>query len=205
MLPIEIAQRLKFPGQIEKAFLQYLKRAKLSIDQSKTIASQNLYHRKSITGLNTVQFFTGQYDQNETNVPTGSFLRPASEHFVIYGIKLSAVFTNLPITNVAQQVFTGGITDSFTLVSSEVQKLVQSQMNLVVNGIQVLKNMPLSESVANITTENQGVILLNEPVIWAGQTEIDLSIAAKNGVQWGDAGSNFYMGLGVELIGIGLI
>lgn len=205
MLPIEIAQRLKFPGQIEKAFLKYLTRAKLPIDQSKTIASQNLYHRKNVSGLNSVQFFTGNYNVNETNVPTGSFLRPASEHFVIYGIKIFLAENNRPIENVAQEIFFGGICENFNISGAELQKFIQSQLTFLVNGVQVLKNMPLSESVANITTDEQGVILLNEPVIWAGQTEAQITINAKPGILYGNVSNEIFLALGIELIGIGLI
>ena len=82
---------------------------------------------------------------------------------------------------------------------------MQSQLSFLVNGVQVLKNMPLSESVANITTDEQGVILLNEPVIWGGQTEAQITVNAKPGILYGDVANELFVALGIELIGIGLI
>jgi len=193
MLPVEIAARLKFPGRIEKAFLNYLEKSGAKVNQSKTIASQILYHQKETLGQNSVDFFTGQSIGDDTNI-NGSFIRPESEHFVIYAIK--CYLTDNGGTPTADRVYENGILGNALLVDAVNLNAVFS---LTVNSVRLLKNVPLTEFDALSVTETAGYLLLNEPILWEGQTELKLNVKAKPGETFNDESLRF------ELIGMGLI
>lgn len=192
MLPIEMAARLKNPGLIEKQFLQYLKDSGAKVTQSKTIASQILYHQKDLTGLNSTEFFTGEKVNGMSNI-NGSFVRPESEHFVIYGIRCLYAEEASPLPDT---IYNNGILSNLVL-SGPVP--VNSVFSMTVNSIRVLKNVPLTEFDSLSTDETGGFFLLNEPVLWMGQTELKIALNAKPGQTY--AGENIRF----ELLGIGLI
>ena len=122
MLPLTIQKRLASPGKLENEFLNFLRKANAPIDQSKTIAYQVLTDSKLTGGQNNVEFFTGDFVQNRTNID-GSYIRPSSEHFLIYGIRgyynddvppldltnfkssISAVPSNLAINEFSSEIF----------------------------------------------------------------------------------------------------
>jgi len=194
MLPEEMEARLKFPGKIEEAFLNYLKKSDAKVNQSKTIATQILYHQKEVLGLNSVDFFTGQKDADGSNI-NGSFVRPESEHFVIYGIKCYlSPNGGTPIT--ADRIYENGILSNPNLVDFVPLNAVFS---VTINSVRVLKNVPLTEFDSLSTAETGGFFLLNEPLLWQGQTELKLNLKAKTGQTFNDESMRF------ELVGIGLI
>lgn len=202
MLPLETEFRLLNPGAIETAFINYLKKSKAKIDQDKTIASVHLYHQKEITGLNTVEFFTGDFIAQNTNIEGSSFIRPMSEHFVITQLKIFIGET--PESEPAFEVnYTPGIIDN--LAVSGIAQLTKATLNMEVNGIRYLKNLPLGESDANLTGDEVGQIPLNEPILWQGNTDCIIQVKAKPGQTFGNVGLNQYQYMRMELIGIGLI
>lgn len=188
MIPVEIAARINNPGKIEKALLHYLEKSGAKVNQSKTIASQILYHQKALNGLNSVEFFTGNLNSEETNIV--NFTRPESEHFLIYGIKAYYLDDTDPI-GVYETGIVGG-----PLLGPE---LVNANISITVNSVRVLKNLPCTEFDALDITQNQGIAMLNEPILWPGQTSLILTLQAKPGVNFGLECVRF------ELIGIGLI
>lgn len=80
MLPIQIERRFAHPKRLQKEFLNYLKESNAPINQSKSIASNILYHAKDISLQKNISFFTGTYISTDTNI-VGNFVRPESEHF----------------------------------------------------------------------------------------------------------------------------
>ena len=193
MLPIEIQARLRRPGAIEKNFLEYLQKSKARVNMSKTIASQVLYHQKPVANQNIVQFFTGQNFPGQSNIES-TFTRPESEHFVIYGMRCFLGNLTEP-GETALSAYTLGITDSpFGDVN-----FLNSVFSLEINGITLLKNVPLTEFDSLTTTNFAGMLLLNEPLLWQGQQQMKLTLKAKPGVTFGDFNVRF------ELYGIGLI
>lgn len=179
------------PGQTERNFLNYLKESKAKISQSKTIAKQVLNNSKYAAAVNTVTFFTGEPVPVETNV-TGSFERPESEHFLIYGIRFYSSkkdFRTIPTSSVFQR----GDTD----LTPEINNAI---VNVECNSIRVLKNVPMDKfSFVNTSSNNLGTMLLDEPILWQGQQELLITISTKDGSNFDDVSLRF------DLVGIGLI
>jgi hypothetical protein len=189
MLPEEIEARIKAPGKLEKAFLQYLQDAKCNIDQSKTIATQVLYHQVELNGQSAVDFFTGNLDTANTNI-VGSFVRPQSEHFVIYAIRIYQGSGSPSIYLPGYDQFDPVINPAYS----------NSYFSLQVNSVRVLKNVPVTEFDTENTNNYRGYFLLNEPIIWEGQTEAKLTLQAPQGTLFpADLAIRF------EFVGIGLI
>lgn len=203
MLPLETEYRILNPGAIENAFINYLSKSGAKIDMDKTIAQVNLYHQKEITGLNTVNFFTGDFVAQDTNIEGSSFIRPMSEHFVIVAIKLWLSETN--VSEPAYELpFYPGIIDNQAFPGT-LQDLTAAVLSMEVNGVRYLKNLPIAESDGGINSDEIGQILLNEPILWQGNTDCIIQVKAKPGRTFGDAPSDIFQYLRVELIGIGLI
>ena len=90
LIPSLVLQHLQNPAQIEKLFIQYIEKAGLRIDNSKTIAGIAYYHKQQFAaGETSKKYFTGTYNENETNMPGNSFIRPQSEHSLIWAIRSS--------------------------------------------------------------------------------------------------------------------
>jgi len=203
MLPLETEYRILNPGVIENAFINYLNKSGAKIDMDKSIASVNLYHQKEITGLNTVEFFTGDFIAQNTNIEGSSFIRPMSEHFVIVALKISLSETaeSEPAFEVE---YAPGVIENPILGGSAAQ-LSKAVLNMEVNGIRYLKNLPIGESDANLTGDEIGQIPLNEPILWQGNTDCIIQVKAKPGQTFGNAGATQFQYMRMELIGIGLI
>jgi hypothetical protein len=187
MLPASIRKRFAQPGLMERQFLDYLEQANLRIDNSKTIASQSLYHQINVTGNTVTEFFTGEFLNADTNVPGSNFVRPQSEHFVIYGIRILTGTSDTETDvyyNAGNPSADAGLSNSVLTVTN--------------NNVTELKNYPLAEALSDLTTRDQSLILLDEPIIWGGQTELKATLNLK---------ASLYTALAVrvELVGIGLI
>jgi len=185
MLPLSIQNRFKNPGALEKHFIAYLQKAGLEISNSKTISSQALYHQVNVGGSLVNTFFTGTLTTGETNIE-GSFVRPQSEHFVIYGIRIfEGIDSSVIDTNWVAGITTAEIENgNFTITNnSEVE----------------LKNYPMTEALAGLTTKDQGLILLDQPIIWAGQTSLSLVFSMFSTPGSADANVR------IQLLGMGLI
>ena len=190
MLPLAIMKRFKNPGELEEEFMQYLSDAKLDFAQSKTIASVSLYNQQLVTGQRTSFFSSAPYVLADTNIPGGSFTRPQSEHFVIYGVRIS--YGDAEALTAVEQYYTPGNAANTAFFSN-------ANFTLNNNGINVLKDYPVAESLQDLTTKDAGLILLDEPVIWAGSTELDCELVSKSAVPPQNAA------IRITLIGIGLI
>lgn len=188
MLPNSILNRFKRPAQMEEDFIKYLQAAGARIDNSKTIASVSYYHQLDGVLSNNLSFFTGTRVQGDTNL--ASFVRPQSEHALIYAIKL-------------WQGDNGGVTifDSNWTAGSSDSVLQNCQFSITNNSEVELKNYPVTDFQNDLTTKDQGTIFLDEPIIWLGQTELILRLNTAT------SGTTFSADTPVrfELVGIGLI
>lgn len=191
MLPLQIEKRFRNPGELERLFLNYLKKSNAPINQSKSIASSVLSHAKDVSLQSSVDFFTGTFIASDTNI-VGNFVRPESEHLLIYGVRLYS--SNRSLTAVDEQPWLRGLAG----ISSDV--LVSSTCTINVNSVRLLKRIPLTEFDLDITTKDRGTLFLDEPILWQGQTELRLSLNAPDGATIGDV--NF---IKFDLVGIGLI
>jgi hypothetical protein len=193
MLPKEIIKRFLHPGQMEKDFMNYLKKSKAKVNQDKTLATNVLYHAVPVvTGDVQAQFFTGQYINTNTNIDGGSFVRPESEHFLIYAIRLYNGDAAQPIDS----NYTRGGNSSSTGLSNAV-------VSLVCNSVQELKNVPLDQFDTDLYASAgqwRGTLLLDEPILWEGQTELEMTLRTKD-----PAGFSIDQALRFDLVGIGLI
>jgi len=176
--------QIKNPGQLQENFIKYLEEAGLSIDNSKTIAAVALYDQRQIAGTLVTKFFTGTFDSTNTNV-VGSFVRPQSEHVMITHIRVAdAVSATVNLSNWIPGVATAATKNA--------------RISILNNSEQELKKFPLTEFIAGLTTKDVGLLTLEEPILWQGQTELDLTFeAVSNPI----ANKN----LRITLIGIGLI
>lgn len=188
MLPEAIRKRFANPGELENEFLSYLQEAGLEVNQSKTIAQVDYYHQLAVTG-DVTSFFSGNFSQPLTNIQGASFIRPESEHVVIYAIRIS---TNIGGATPDGVFYTPGI-----LGNGPLDNCVFSINN---NKITDLNVYPTGEALDGLTTKDQGLILLDEPIIWAGQTALILQLAKLTTLPF-----TALTNVRFSLIGIGLI
>ncbi len=166
MLPLSIQKRFSQPAKLERDFLNYLRRANAPVDQSKTIAYEVLYHGLGVGGQNTVDFFTGALVQNQTNI-RGSFVRPQSEHFVIYAVRGYQAQPD-EVTNFNIQWQKGFTTSDFT-TDTPIAELVGAQMSVLINSVRMMKYVPLTEFDNVLTTKERGTMELGQLFLWQGQ------------------------------------
>jgi len=191
MLNKMMLSRFLKPGEMERNFLNYLKESKAKISQSKTIAKQVLNNSKYANGINTVNFFVGEPVPVETNV-TGSFERPESEHFLIYGIRFYSGTGDFRTIPTATQFNRGQ-----TYLNPQVNNAV---VNVECNSIRVLKNVPIDKfNNENTSSNDLGTMLLDEPILWQGQQEFLITMSTKDGSNFNNTSLRF------DLVGIGLI
>ena len=205
MLPLEIEKRIENPGLLEDQFIQYLIAGNWPIDQSKSIAYQVLTDYRNVSGRTNQNFFTGQLVQAQTNI-RGSYVRPQGEHFVIYGIRIyqadfdGAVdpqFLTWRKASYTNQNFNG--TPIPTAFSNATYTIVN-------NGVTELKNMPFLMHDNTLVTDERGTLFLNQPICWAGQTELILSVRTNGpGNPFAGDGQESNTLLRFDLVGIGLI
>jgi hypothetical protein len=165
---------LQDPNAILKSFMGLLKQKGANYDQAKTLAMFAADSKALITGLSSVSLFGTQY--------------PASEHFLIIGIRVLTGTGASP----ANTVYTPGVTEGTTQ---------NSLLNILNNGSVEIKDMPLSIfplSTGNSDT-NAGFISLFKPILWQGQTT--LSVVINQATPTATATSN----IDVQLIGLKLI
>ena len=198
MLPLSIQKRFAQPGKLEQEFLNYLRRANAPIDQSKTIAYDVLYHGLNVSNQSQAEFFTGALVQNQTNI-RGSFVRPQSEHFVIYGIRgyqsVPDEVTNFNVT------WKKGFTSTDATADTPDGILMNAQMSIQINSVRMNKYIPLGEFDNELTTKDRGTLILDQPLLWQGQTELKLT------VETNDPANLFLENqyLRFDLLGLGLI
>jgi len=54
--------------------------------------------------------------------------------------------------------------------------LVNAQMSVQVNSVRMLKYIPLTEFDNVLTTKDRGTMILDQPILWQGQTELKMTI-----------------------------
>jgi len=207
MLPLSIEKRISQPGLLERQFLNYLREANAPIDQSKSIAYEVLFDVKKSTAQNNVELFTGQLDQAYTNI-RGTYVRPQSEHFLIYGIRgykeddtIEQPF--VPLANIPMQK---GFSSNDGFVDKPVAPYSLATLSISVNSVRMSKKIPLTEFDNFMVNKERGTVYLDQPILWEGQTELKLRVETNdsNNVFPGIAGENESY-LRFDLLGIGLI
>ncbi len=179
MLPLQIQRRLANPSKLERDFMNFLELANAPVDQSKTIAESVLYDAKLVTGQSRVSFFTGEFDPALSNLE-GSYIRPSSEHFLIYGIIGYFTPKGIEGTDVGNKKFkwTKGFNSSdINEDQSPGSPFQYFNVSVTVNSVQLLKNVPSQDfdSEVKISSESGG-LLLNQPILWQGETQLELTI-----------------------------
>jgi len=185
-IPFQVLQHLQDPERFERLLMAYFKKAKLPFDQQKTIAAIDYYDQRNLTGDEVVTFFSGTFDQNNTNL-IGDFRKPQSEHSIVWGIRLWQG-QNAPVENTE---WLAGITDS---------QIQNAKMTIIVNNATKLKNWSLADAIREIITKDVGYFELPEPIIWPGQTDMTITVSSVSG-----AFNVPDINLRVQLVGIGLI
>jgi hypothetical protein len=188
MIPAQLARQFRAPKKMEKDFLNYLAAAKLTINQSKSIASIAYYHQLLIDTAPTLNFFTGTLTPEDTNL--NEFVRPESEHAVIYGIRIAVGDGSTPLAST--QPYTPGTGNNAAIENSTI--------TVTNNNVVVLEDYPLTEALESLTTKDDGLILLDENIIWAGQTSLSIRWTSKSAVS-----ETTNLPLRITLVGIGLI
>ena len=187
MLPSQIAARFANPGMIESWFINFLTDAGLEIKEDKSIASLTVYDQNSVGSTARVVYFQGTLTPADTNM-LNNFVRPSSEHMVIYGIRIESAAGIGPNAGFNYVPGTGGF-----------PQLENGIITVVVNGVKVLVDYPLAEALNGLTTKDQGLILLDEPIIWPGEEQVEITFVTKATTP--DATAK----MRVSLIGIGLV
>lgn len=186
-LPADFQQSLKYPKGLEKAFMKALDDANLKFDTSKTLAKVIRYDKKIASTFTRVTPFDGTSAfPFATNVQGAQ--KPNSEHDLYYAIRLS--YSDESLTNAP---WVKGLPPD--------PAIQNGTFSLAINGVAQLVNIPISTFIgqdADVTEMEQGVLLLDSPIWWPGQTtcrcELNFPIAALDDVS-----------LMVEFIGLGLV
>lgn len=169
MIPQAAWNELLNPGQSPTLLKAYFSKDGYPIDHEKTYGSMALYHWKTVALLSTVEFFTGVFQNAQTNIGNNSWVRPASEHMMIWGVRIeSAVEAQAN----ASPDFTPGSIDAWGK---------NCTLTIYANGTVQLKDYDLSEALENLTTRENGVIPLAIPFTWAGQEELTATLKNKQG------------------------
>jgi len=188
MLKKQMIQQFLNPKKIQKGFINYMEASKANINQDKTIAYTVLNDSKDINGLRVVDFFQGQNVPVQTNIE-GDFVRPESEHLLIYKIR----FYLAAGQSVTAANFNRGINGNASLINST--------FDVYSNGVRVLKNIPMTVFIQDATSSlnDRGTYTLDEPILWQGQTPFLLQMKDKSGLTYNTNAARF------DLVGIGLI
>ena len=205
MIPIQIQKRFANPGDLERNFMNYIDKANLVVSASKTIALQCLYDCKSVNNFQSVDFFTGAYDPLRPNIE-GDFVRPSSEHFLIYGIMASyAEKTSDADSADGKFNWVKGFTTSQRFADLPANPLQNAQVSIEVNSVRYLKFVPTTEFDGELGTKMNGYMFLNTPILWPGQQSLRLTLQTNDqSILFPNvAGEQFVVRF--DLFGIGLI
>lgn len=205
MIPLQIQKRFANPGKLERDFMNYISKANLPVQQSKTISTQVLYDCKRVDGFQSVEFFTGQFVQNLTNIE-GDFVRPASEHFLIYGIMASVVNASDANVGNGQLQWQKGFTSAVAFNDQPAVPFQNAQVSIQVNSVRYLKYVPTTEWDGELKTDSSGWCKLNTPILWPGQTSLvlELQTNAQN-ITFPQTAQGVQTLVRFDLYGIGLI
>ena len=189
MIPTLLGQMIANPGLFEKQFIDFLEAAGYDTKGvAKTIGKMELYHFKTMAGLQGNSFFSGTYTENATNVPGSDFVRPKGEHMVIYAIKIEE----------AAGAATFDVTNWIPGADSIYAK--NSNISVKINGVDRLIQIPLASATQDGITADQGLIILDEPIIWGGEVKAEVVVGSRDRLVVGAAQS----WMRITLVGIGL-
>jgi len=181
---VVLEKRIRNPFEFEEEFLAFWKEIGAQVTQEKSVAQVSLYDSRAL-GAGITRFFTGALVAFNTNL--SAFIRPETEHLLITRIKY--------LEGVAA-VVNESVWEPGTGLIEDATK--NGQISISNNGVQVLRRYPLNSSNGNITTKDDGVIELEEPIPWIGQTELIIDIDLPNAPGVNTNGQ-------IQLAGIGYI
>lgn len=188
MLKKQMIQQFMTPKKIQRAFINYLAKNEAKINQDKTIAYTVLNDARNIGGERVVDFFTGQNLPIATNIE-GDFVRPESEHLLIYKIRLYVA----PGDDLETANYNRGSSGNIAYNNSVI--------DVYNNGVRMLKNIPIADFIQENTSSinDRGTLTLDEPILWQGQTPFLIQLKDKSGLTYATGVIRF------DLVGIGLI
>jgi len=190
LIPSLVLQHLQNPAQIEKLFLQYIEKAGLRVDNSKTIAGIAYYHKQQFTAAaSSLKYFTGTFNENQTNMPGNSFIRPQSEHSLIWAVRVESQSG----ADLFDILWLPGVNNASTFIGN-------LNMTITTNSEVKIKDYPLTEALTDLTVRENGLIPLPEPIFWGGQQDFIVEVEGQGGKS-AVATDN----LKLTLIGLGLI
>ena len=175
MIPIQIQKRFANPGDLERNFMNYIDKANLVVSASKTIALQCLYDCKSVNNFQSVDFFTGNFDPLRTNIE-GDFVRPSSEHFLIYGIMASVARPSDADSANGKFQWIKGFTTAQRFGDTPEVPFQNALVSIEVNSVRYLKFIPTTEFDGELGTKMNGYCFLNTPILWPGQQSLRLTL-----------------------------
>jgi len=169
MLPNGLMNYLANPGIIEDQIKAYFTNQNYKIENEKTVAGTTYYHYLPVATLTSVEFFSGVLVPAQTNVPGNNFIRPQSEHQLIYGVRLESATT----VGGGDNDWTPGCIDAWGK---------NCTFSITSNGVIMVKDIAVSEALENLTTTDNGLITFKIPFIWGGQEELKLTMKSKGNV-----------------------
>jgi len=136
----------------------------------KTFATARRWHYASVKGQTEITLFGGTHVATQTNLP--STWQPAqNEHLVITGIQLMDADNT---TAAAGSVpFTAGIDNA---------QILNGKLSIINNGVKEIDEIPISEFVAVVEDSQSGLLNLDVPIVWKGQTSLEVRITVPTAV-----------------------
>jgi hypothetical protein len=191
MIPQLLAGIFANPGVYEEQIYAFLEAQEYECDKvAKTLGTMELYHYLPVANLPSVNFFAGDFSQTRSNLPGTSFIRPKGEHMIIWGFRIEEA------ADVAAVELTG--LDWTPGAQSPWAK--NSNLSVKVNGVDRLLNVPLVSSQENLTTADNGIMILAEPIIWGGEIAMIVNVSSRLASQVGQASG----WMKVTALGVGL-
>jgi len=200
----QVSSRLANPGLFENQIKNYFRASNNVVQQSKTIADRPIYDAKNCDSATEVTLFSGNYNQVVTNLD-GSYVQPSSEHVIVYGIMFhtdngTTASDFSQGSCIWQKGFTTGNNPVTTGDTNSELPAPGLNVTLQTNGVVYLREVWGGDWDSDLITQSRGVLYLNVPVIWAGQTSLEVTVATQDGSVFP---TNY--NIRCELLGIGLI
>lgn len=175
------------PDLVKDTFMNLLAKNGVKIGRSKTVAQQTLYCQKEVDALSEQDFFSGAYVAAESNMRSGSYTPPEDEPFLITHIRM--LDGTVPTNDVDQTPWAYG---------ANAAENKNSTFTINNGGVTALRNIPGTSFITGLTDDSLGALALPEPILWKGQTNLELQYRMKSAAA-AAAGVRF------ELIGLALI
>ena len=130
----------------------------------KTFATVRRYHYLDVKGQSIINFFKGTHASAQTNL-NSSWQPGQGEHQIITQLQL--LDADNTTATAGSVPFTQGIDNA---------QLLDSRLTIVNNGIVEINQAPLAEFVGVLEDSASGILDLEIPIIWKGQTELTVRI-----------------------------